>query len=49
MILEKYPLQENNESVNDQDIAPTGENSVNKDNSSRKLKNYTSIDRNKLI
>jgi hypothetical protein len=35
----------NNDSVNDQDIAPTGEKPVHKDNSSRKLKNYTSIDR----
>jgi hypothetical protein len=45
MIREKY----SSESLNDQDIAPTGEKSVNKDNSSRKLKNYTSIDGNKLI
>jgi hypothetical protein len=49
MIREEYSLQEKNESVNDQDIAPTGEKSVNKDNSSRKLKYYTSIDRNKFI
>jgi hypothetical protein len=32
MIREKYSLQENNESVNDQDIAQTGEKSVNKEN-----------------
>jgi hypothetical protein len=49
MIREKYSLQENNESLNNQDIIPTIEKSVNKDNSSRKLKHYTSIDRHKLI
>jgi hypothetical protein len=38
MIGEKYSLQENNGSVNDQDIAPTGEKSVNKDNSSEEEK-----------
>jgi hypothetical protein len=46
MICEKYSLQENNESVNDEGIAPMGEMSVHKDNSSRKLKNNISIDRN---
>jgi hypothetical protein len=42
MISEKYSLQENNESVNYQDIAPTGERS---ENSSRKSKSYASVDR----
>jgi hypothetical protein len=45
VICEKCSLHENDESVNDQDIAPTGDKSVHKDNSSRKLKNHTFIDR----
>lgn len=46
IICEKYSLQENDECVGDQDIAPAGDKSVHKKNSSGKLKNHKSIDRN---
>jgi hypothetical protein len=45
-VCEKYSLQENDESVGDQDVAPGGYKPVHKKNSSRKLKNHKSIDRN---
>jgi hypothetical protein len=39
-ICEKYSLQENDESVDDQDRAPTGDRSVHKKDSSRKFQNH---------
>ncbi|PNF43397.1 hypothetical protein B7P43_G13917, partial [Cryptotermes secundus] len=45
IICEKYSLQENNDSVGGQDIAPAGDKAVHKKKSG-KLKNHKSIDRN---